>query len=200
MQELLIASTNPGKLREMQAILQYLPITIIQPADIGVSLHVEEDGDTYQANAKKKALAYCQASGRITLADDSGLEVDALGGAPGLYSARYSPLPGANDADRRVFLLQNLTGYPQPWLAHFHCTVVIATPGGESFVHDGNCYGQVIAEERGKNGFGYDAIFFLPALGKTMAELDDALKNQISHRAVALRESLASLQKIFKAE
>lgn len=200
MRELLIASTNPGKLREMQAILQHLPISIIQPADIGVKLHVEEDGDSYQANASKKARAYCAASGRVTLADDSGLEVQVLGGAPGLFSARYSPKPGASDADRRIYLLQNLAVYPQPWLAHFHCTVVIATPAGKSYVHEGNCYGQVINGERGQNGFGYDPIFFLPQFGKTMAELDDEIKNKISHRALALMDALPSLQEIFKLE
>ena len=199
MQTLLIASTNPGKLREMQAILQSLPVNLVLPADLGIHLDVVEDGSTYLANAQKKALAYQQASGLLTLADDSGLEVDALDGAPGVISARFSPKPGATDADRRAYLLEKLSAYPQPWPAHFHCTVVIATPQGTQSHHAGNCYGQIIAEERGTNGFGYDPIFYLPELEKTMAELPDKHKNHISHRAMALMASLPSLSNLLQA-
>ena len=198
MKNLLIASSNPGKLREMQSILQDLSINLVMPSDIGVELHVEEDGTTYLENAQKKAFAYCEASGLVTLADDSGLEVDLLGGEPGLFSARYLPEPGATDADRRKFLCQQLAQFPQPWYAHFHCTVAIVTPDGELFHHIGNCYGQIIAEERGLNGFGYDPIFFFSEIGKTMAELEDEEKNRISHRALALMAAKPTLDQIFR--
>lgn len=200
MPDLLLASGNPGKVREMQAILHHLPGRLLTPPDVGLFLHVTEDGNSYEANARKKALAYCRASRLITLADDSGLEVDALGGAPGILSARFSPIPSASDGDRRAYLLDQLAGHPQPWTAHFHCTVVIVTPAGEDYVHSGNCYGQVVASERGHRGFGYDPLFLLPDLGKTMAELDEDQKNKISHRALALQNALPTLYKLFNSE
>jgi XTP/dITP diphosphohydrolase len=194
---LLIASSNPGKLKEIQYILSDLAVKLVLPADIGIHLDVVEDGDTYLENATKKALAYCQASGLATLADDSGLAVDALNGDPGLHSARYSPKPGATDADRRLYLLEKLTGIARPWPAHFHCTVVIATPEGQQFHHTGNCYGEIISEERGSNGFGYDPIFYMSGTGKTMAELADEHKNRISHRALAILAARPTLEKLF---
>ena len=197
MQTLLIASSNPGKLKEIQFILSDLPVKLVLPADIGIHLDVVEDGDTYLENAAKKALAYCQASGITTLADDSGLAVDALNGDPGLHSARYSPKPGATDADRRLYLLEKLAGISQPWPAHFHCTVVVTTPDGQQCNHTGNCYGEIIPEERGSNGFGYDPIFYLPETGKTIAELADDHKNRISHRALAIQAARPTLEKIF---
>jgi len=196
MKTLLIASTNPGKLKEMRAILQDLRIDLVMPSDIGVNLDVKEDGATYLENAAKKAKAYCQASQLPTLADDSGLEVDLLGGEPGLFSARYLPKPGATDADRRVFLVEKLSQFPHPWYAHFHCTAVIATPEGATHAHTGNCYGQIIAEERGSNGFGYDPIFYISELGRTMAELPDDEKNRISHRGLALLAAIPTLKRI----
>lgn len=199
MKTLLIASSNPGKLREIQSLLQDVEVNLVLPADIGIELNVLEDGETYLANAQKKALAYCQASQLLTLADDSGLEVDALGGAPGLHSARYAPQPGATDADRRAYLLQQLAGKARPWTAHFHCTVVLASPNGETSSHVGNCYGEIIPQERGQNGFGYDPIFYLPDLGQTMAELSMAQKNQRSHRALAVRAARPTLQKLLSA-
>ncbi len=200
MQTLLIASSNPGKLREFQSILQGLGVQLILPADIGVSLEVEEDGADYDENARKKALAYCQASGLVTLADDSGLEVDALGGAPGLHSARFSPKPGANDADRRAFLLEKLASHPRPWPAHFHCRLAIALPNGEFHSFEGNCYGEIIPQERGELGFGYDPIFLITGRGKTMAELPEEEKNCISHRGQAALAALPTLEKILKME
>jgi len=133
----------------------------------------------------------------VVLADDSGLEVDALGGAPGLHSARYSPAPGAKDADRRKLLLQNLAQYPRPWVAHFHCTVAIATPGGDLFFTEGSCSGEIIPEERGTNGFGYDPIFQFAGSTLTMAELSTAEKNCLSHRALAIQAAKPILAKIF---
>ena len=194
--KILLASQNPGKLRELQAILHDLPIQLITPADTGIELDVAETGSTYAENAALKSKAYADVCGCITLADDSGLEVDALNGAPGLYSARYAPDPEATDADRRAYLLQNLVGHPRPWTARFRATIAITLPGGETHFADGACEGEIIPEERGDGGFGYDPIFYIPEKGCTMAELDEDEKNRISHRARALenaKEILLSL-------
>lgn len=195
---LLIASGNIGKLREIQAILGDFPIQLTLPSQLGIQLDVVEDGETYAENAAKKALAYTQASQMIVLADDSGLEVDALDGQPGLYSARYAPWPEATDADRRRYLLQNLQGKQRPWRAHFHCTVALATPQGQIYYADGDCPGEIIPEERGYNGFGYDPIFYMPELGYTMAEMPMAEKNQLSHRARAVHAALPILKSLFQ--
>lgn len=200
MKSLLIASSNPGKLREFQAILQGLGVNLVLPADVGVTLQVEEDGVDYYENALKKARAYSQSSGLITLADDSGLEVDALHGAPGLHSARYSPKPGATDADRRAYLLQQLIKYSQPWPAHFHCTLVVALPDGDHYTYFGDCYGEIIPEERGEHGFGYDPIFLVDGREQTMAEIPEEEKNLISHRGRAALAALPTLEKILKME
>jgi XTP/dITP diphosphohydrolase len=184
--QLLIASSNKGKLIEIMDLLQDVPLEAILPADIGVVLEVEEDGSTYAENAAKKALTYCNVSGLITLADDSGLEVTALNGKPGLYSARFSGKPGATDADRRQFLLKQLAGHPFPWPAVFRSTVAIAVPGGMIYTVDGECRGEIIPEERGTGGFGYDPIFLVEGLSKTMAELTLEEKNRLSHRARAI--------------
>src|SRR5688500_9033845 len=129
MNQLLFATNNKGKVKELQDLLKDTGIELITPAQIHLELDVLEDGQTYAENASKKAIAFAQASGTISLADDSGLEVDALDGAPGLYSARYSPKPNATDADRRAYLLQNLQDKPRPWTARFHATIAIAIPG-----------------------------------------------------------------------
>src|SRR5688572_21574898 len=194
---LLIATNNPGKIRELQDLLKDTGIELVIPADIGLSLDVEEDGSTYSENASKKAAAFAMASGLTSLADDSGLEVDMLNGAPGLYSARYSPKLGANDADRRAYLLQNLKDKPRPWKAHFHATIAIAQPSGKVDLTEANCYGEIIPEERGTGGFGYDPIFLLPELGMTTAELDLEQKNRLSHRALAVVAAIPILRKIF---
>lgn len=196
MTKLLIASTNRGKLREFQEILSGEPYDLFLPADLGFALTVEETGMTYRENAALKARAFAQASGLITLSDDSGLEVQALGGAPGLHSARYAPQPGATDADRRAYLLENLRGKPRPWLARFVCTVAIATPQGEIFFTEGECPGEIIPEERGTHGFGYDPIFYFPERGMTMAELPPEEKNRISHRARAVRAAVPILRQL----
>jgi XTP/dITP diphosphohydrolase len=195
MQKLLIATNNRGKTKEFQALLSGLDVELVTPKDIGLELDVHEDGQTYEENAGKKAVAFSKASGLLSLADDSGLEVDALDGAPGLYSARYHPKPGATDADRRAYMLENLSGKPRPWTAHFHATVAIGLPDGQVLFADGNCYGEIIPEERGNNGFGYDPIFFIPEIGKTMAELSMDEKNRLSHRALAVKNALPILQK-----
>lgn len=197
--KLLIASGNRGKLREIRAILTDFPVDLLMPADLGLTLEVVEDGSTYAENAALKARAYSDLGGLITIADDSGLEVEALGGGPGLYSARYSPKPGATDADRRAYMLANLQGKSRPWLAHFHCTIAIATPTGEMFYAHGDCPGEIIAEERGSGGFGYDPIFLLPEKGLTMAELAEEEKNRISHRARAIINALPVLKRLMNA-
>lgn len=191
----LIASGNRGKLVEFQEILANEPFKLYLPADLGLRLEVEETGNTYAENAALKARTYAVASGLMTLADDSGLEVDALNGAPGLYSARYAPKAGANDADRRAYLLTELAqrGAKRPWLAHFHCTVAVGTPAGEVNFAEGNCCGEIIPEERGSNGFGYDPIFYLAAYEQTMAEISSEVKNRISHRALAAQAALGLL-------
>jgi XTP/dITP diphosphohydrolase len=189
MLNLLLASQNSGKIREMQAILQGLPIQIISPAELGIQIYVEENGKSYAENAALKAKAYAKASGLTTLADDSGLEVDALNGAPGLFSARYAPDPNADDGDRRVYLLKNLAVHPRPWTARFFATISIAQPNGEMHYTEGTCEGEIIPEERGDGGFGYDPIFYIPDKDCTMGELDEDEKNRISHRARALEKA-----------
>jgi XTP/dITP diphosphohydrolase len=198
MQKLLIATGNRGKVKEIQSLLGGLDVELLIPKDLGIEMEVVEDGLTYAENAGKKAMAYSKASGLFTLADDSGLEVDALDGAPGLYSARYAPQPNATDADRRAYMLQNLAGKPRPWRAHFHATIALGSPDGRVLFADGNCYGEIIPEERGNNGFGYDPIFFLPEFGKTMAELPMEQKNRLSHRALAVKNALPLLQDLLK--
>ena len=197
MNKLFVATNNTGKVTELQELLKDLNVQLVTPADINLTLNVVEDGKTYQENAGKKAIEFAQASGFISLADDSGLEVEALDRAPGLYSARYSPKPAATDADRRSYLLQNLKDKPTPWKAHFHATIAIAKPSGEIEFAEGNCYGEIIPEERGTGGFGYDRIFLFTELGKTMAELDSEHKNRISHRGLAVMNAMPILKKLF---
>ena len=197
MNKLLIATNNKGKVKELQDLLKGTGLELITPADINLNLEVEEDGTTYAENAIKKASAFAHASGLVSLADDSGLEVDALDGAPGLYSARYHPKPGANDADRRAYMLENLKGKLRPWKARFHATIAIAIPEKDVQVVEGNCLGEIIPNERGTGGFGYDPIFLLPELNKTMAELEMEEKNRLSHRAKAVMNSIPVLKKIF---
>ena len=208
MKKLLIATNNNGKVKELRDLLKDTGIELVTPADINLNLEVDEDGTTYAENASKKAAAFAHASGLISLADDSGIEVDALDGAPGLYSARYGSLPpfsekmggaggGRTDADRRAYLLQNLKDKPHPWTAHFHATIAIAIPDKDVHVVEGNCYGEIIPEERGAGGFGYDPIFLFPELNKTMAELEMEVKNRLSHRAKAVMNAIPILKKIF---
>lgn len=196
MPRILLATNNPGKVREIQALLNDLEVELILPADISLDLHVAEDGQSYAENAALKALAFARASGMTTLGDDSGLEVDALGGKPGLHSHRFAPWPNATDADRRAYLLQQLQGRPRPWTARFRATVAVATPGGEVRYAVGECEGEIIPDERGTNGFGYDTIFLIPLLGRTMAELAMHEKNRLSHRARAIQNVLPILKEM----
>lgn len=198
---LLIATNNPGKRIEIQAILADLPLTLVLPAGVGLNLEVEETGSSYQENAVLKALAFSRASGLPSLADDSGLEVEALGGEPGVRSARYAPIPNATDADRRAYLLERLRSHPIPdgmpgWPARFRCVVALALPTGEIYLTEGTCPGYIITQERGQHGFGYDPIFYLPEYDQTMAELPPEVKNRISHRARALQAARPLLQRL----
>jgi XTP/dITP diphosphohydrolase len=243
--KLLIATNNPGKIRELHELLDDTGFALVTPAQINLDLDVIEDGITYAENATKKAIAFAKESGLISLADDSGLEVDALNGEPGLYSARYGSTNGEklSDKGRRQFLVKNLQGKPRPWTARFHATIAIATPAnvalneatlasdasaGESlednkaetlpgtdqpgrcrslhslrvtdidvYLAEGWCEGQIIPEERGTGGFGYDPIFLLPELGRTMAELTREEKNHLSHRARAVMNAKGILQRLF---
>jgi XTP/dITP diphosphohydrolase len=189
---LLLATTNPGKLTELLPLLDGLGLVLVTPADLGLRLEVEENGATYAENAGLKAAAFCAASGLPCLADDSGLEVDALDGRPGLHSARFSPIPGASDADRRRRLLEQLAGRPRPWTARFRCVVALAIPGQALRFAEGICPGEIIPQERGAGGFGYDPVFLLPELGRTMAELPMEEKNRLSHRARAVLAARAA--------
>ena len=194
--KLLIATNNPGKTREFHELLDDPGIDLVTPAQLGIDLDVIEDGHTYAENAAKKAVAFARASGLVSLADDSGLEVDALDGAPGLYSARYGSINGEklSDAARRHYLLNRLNGKPRPWTARFHATLAIATPNDEVQLAEGICPGEIILEERGAGGFGYDPIFLLSELGKTMAELSMDEKNRLSHRARAVMNAKGILK------
>jgi XTP/dITP diphosphohydrolase len=193
---LLVATGNPGKMEEMRALLKGLPVALVAPEDLRLNVDVAEDGETYVENAAKKAAAYASASGLISLADDSGLEVEALNGAPGVHSKRYLSHVAATDADRRSFLLSNLQGKPRPWAARFRAAVAIAAPQRETQWAEGECRGEIIPEERGEGGFGYDRIFLVAGTDRTMAELDMDEKNALSHRARAILAAMPMVLKL----
>jgi XTP/dITP diphosphohydrolase len=192
MTALLIASNNPGKQRELRSLLEGLKLTLVTPQELALQLHVEESGDTYAENARRKATLFAQASGLWTLADDSGLEVDVLDGAPGLHSARLIGA-GGSDADRRTRLLSMLQPHPHPWTARFRCWMALSSPESELDFSEGFCEGEIIAEERGEGGFGYDPIFLVRNTSHTMAELSTEEKNRVSHRAHAVKAILPTL-------
>jgi XTP/dITP diphosphohydrolase len=196
--KVLAATTNKGKLKEFQGLFTDLGLEFLTPRDFGIELDIDETGDTYAENAGLKARAYAKLVGIPVLADDSGLEVDALGGAPGIRSARYSPKPGATDADRRQYLLEQLHPFPRPWTARFRCVIAIAESEGMLYFCEGICEGQIIPEARGQTGFGYDPIFQIKGREQTMAELEFTEKNQISHRARAFQAALPILEKGLK--
>ncbi len=195
---LLLATNNSGKIRELKELLSDIPYELVSPAGIGLKLEVPETGRTFAANARLKALGFAGASGLLTLADDSGLEVDALGGAPGVLSSRYAG-DKATDAERVAFLLQKLKGVP--WYrrgAKFQCVIAIANPAGDVKLATGSCRGMIAEQPKGTHGFGYDPVFFFPKLGKTMAELTPEVKNTLSHRARAAARAREILLKLAK--
>ena len=187
--KLLVGTGNPGKVREFRELLDGLPVELVTPADIGLDIEVEETGDTLEENALIKARTYANAGGITALADDSGLFVDALDGAPGVHSARYGAPDARTDEDRVRLLLGALAGVPEGQRdAAFRCVIVIADPG-ESDVRmaRGELRGILGLTPRGTNGFGYDPIFVVPEHGKTVAELDSITKHALSHRGQAAR-------------
>ncbi|MEJ5198331.1 MAG: XTP/dITP diphosphatase [Anaerolineae bacterium] len=194
--KLLIATHNQGKVREYRALLADLPIQVTYLDEEGIALEVDETGQTFTENAQLKALTYARVSGLWTWADDSGLEVDALNGAPGIHSARYAGA-GATDADRYRKLLDALAGVP--WdrrTARFRCVVALATPEGQVRFAEGVCEGVIAFGPTGSNGFGYDPVFYLPDRGMTMAQLPPEVKNEISHRGRAARVAKALLMEM----
>jgi len=194
MKKLLVATQNPGKIREFRRLFALLQEHLRFPSDLGLQIKVLEDGDTYADNAGKKASAYARSSGLLTLADDSGLEVDALDGAPGIRSARYAP---GDDVDRVEMLLAQLRDVPREQrTARFCCAIVIITPDGKTYNVEGVCEGLIAFERAGEGGFGYDPVFFLPDQACTMAQLPREEKNRISHRAQAARSAIPILRRL----
>ncbi len=184
---LLIGTNNAHKVTELRRILGEVDVTLLTPADAGIALDVEETGETFEENARLKARAFCAASGLPSLADDSGIEVDALGGRPGVRSARYGG-EGLDDADRTQLLLDELADVPEEQRAcRYRVVLVLARPDGSEEVVDGACEGRAAFAPVGENGFGYDPIFYVPRFGRTMAQLDPAEKDAISHRGQATR-------------
>ena len=194
MRELLLATTNYHKLEEYRAIFSGLPFHFHSPHDIHLDLDVEETGTTFAENAELKALAYARASGMLTLADDSGLEIDALGGAPGIYSARFAGKETSYE-ERFRLLLEQLKGLTRERrTARFRCAITLAEPSGNYQTVEGTLEGLIADTPRGQYGFGYDPIFFIPELGKTSAELTPEHKNRISHRGRAAQLAAALLK------
>ncbi len=186
---LVLASTNKGKIIEFREILADLPLELVGAADFPGIPQVIEDGSTFAENAVIKASAIAKHTGELTLADDSGLEVDALNGEPGVYSARYGQ-PGWDDRERYQFLLKKLQGVAfEKRTARFRCAVALYNPRNNQINQtDGMVDGIILDEPKGANGFGYDPVFYIPELGKTMAELSAEEKNRYSHRARAVEK------------
>ena len=183
--KLLIATRNRGKKREYAGLLQGLEVELIGLDDLGVTKTIKEDGASYTENALLKARGYAAATGLLTLADDSGLEVDALDGAPGVLTARYAG-EGATDEHHYLLLLEQLKDVPHEHrTARFRCVVALAWSDGRVEITEGVCEGRITREPRGEHGFGYDPVFYVPEYGCTMAELPPEIKNRISHRARA---------------
>ena len=198
---LLVATHNPGKMREYRGLFRDLPYDLISLDDLGITLEVEETGETFLENAWLKARGYAAEAGMLTLADDSGLEVDALRGEPGVRSARYGGDACKSDQDRVELLLRNLEG--TPWerrTARFRCVIAVARPpaaDGEDVASVvGSVAGMIQYEPVGDEGFGYDPVFYLPSFDRTMAQLPVDRKNRISHRSDAARRALAALERL----
>ena len=191
-----LATHNPGKLREMGEILKDFGIEVVSPRDLGITVDVEETGTTFAENAMLKAKAICKEANLPAIADDSGLCVDALNGAPGVYSARYGG-EGLDDKGRYMLLLSSLRGAPTR-AAHFACAVACAFPNGDTLTAEGDCHGTVAFAPMGDGGFGYDPIFFVPSLRKTFAQLTAEEKNAISHRGRALKDFAGKLEAYLK--
>ena len=181
-----LATHNPGKLREMSAILGELGVEVVSPADVGITVDVEETGTTFAENAMLKAKAICAAAGLPAIADDSGLCVDALNGGPGVYSARYGG-EGLDDKGRYMLLLNSMRGQTTR-KAHFACAIACAFPNGDELTAQGQCDGAIAFAPMGEGGFGYDPVCLVPEMGKTFGQLTAEEKSAISHRGKALRD------------
>ncbi|QJW45537.1 XTP/dITP diphosphatase [bacterium BFN5] len=193
MKELVIASKNAGKVAEIAAALQYLPLKVMSLADFSEIPDAIEDGSTFMENALIKAKYYSTLTGKACLADDSGLEVDALQGAPGVYSARYAG-ESASDADNNHKLLAEMAQVDSAnRTARFRCVLAFIDTNATVITADGTCEGVILGAARGTEGFGYDPLFYIPALNKTLAEISIADKNAISHRGAALKSLAAKL-------
>jgi XTP/dITP diphosphohydrolase len=201
MLKLLIATNNPNKVKEFAEILADLPLAVTYLADEGITLEPEETGATFRENAILKAQAFAQASGLLTLADDSGLEVDALGGEPGVYSARYGNTAKDDHVGRCHLVLDKLAAQNVPWperTARFRCVIALATPERLIETVEGTVEGLIDYELKGSNGFGYDPIFFVPELNQTLGEAPGAVKHQISHRGRAARAAVEVIERLVK--
>lgn len=186
--KIVLASNNAHKLEELQAILSALGMEVISPKELGLSLNPEENGTTFEENSYIKAKTVLDACAMPAIADDSGLMVDALGGEPGVYSARYGGTACVTDGDRLEYLLAKMESVPEGERgAKFVSVITLLTPDGRKIVARGECPGRIIREPMGENGFGYDPIFYVPEMQCTFAQLSPAQKNQISHRARALK-------------
>ena len=191
-----LATHNPGKLREMGEILKDFGIEVVSPRDLGITVDVEETGTTFAENAMLKAKAICKEANLPAIADDSGLCVDALNGAPGVYSARYGG-EGLDDKGRYMLLLSSLRGAPTR-AAHFACAVACAFPNGDTLTADGRCDGSIAYAPLGEGGFGYDPVFLLPGTGKTFGQLTQEEKSAVSHRGRALKDFAGKLEAYLK--
>lgn len=201
-EKLLIATHNQGKVREYRALLADLPLQVTYLDAEGIAFEAPESGTTFAENAVQKALTYARTSRLLTWADDSGLEVDALGGAPGVMSARYGAPAVQDDQGRYQLLLSALAGVaPEQRTARFRCVVALATPGGAVRTASGTCEGRIALAPRGQHGFGYDPVFLLADFDYhlTMAELDPDTKNRVSHRGRAARAARQILQEMLQS-
>ncbi|MDD3347366.1 XTP/dITP diphosphatase [Oscillibacter sp.] len=191
-----LATHNPGKLKEMSAILSRFGVEVASPADVGVTVDVEETGTTFAENAMLKAKAICAAAGLPAIADDSGLCVDALNGGPGVYSARYGG-EGLDDRGRYTLLLNSMRGQTTR-SAHFACAIACAFPNGDELTAEGRCEGTIAFAPMGEGGFGYDPVFFVPEKAKTFAQLTAEEKSELSHRGRALAAFVEKLETYWK--
>ena len=192
--KLLVATGNPGKLKEFAGLLEDVPFELVSLEDLGIHEKVAETGSTFVENAALKATSYAEISGMLTLADDSGLEVKALGGEPGVQSARYGG-DGGSDAQRTALLRQNLESVPEEKRqARFRCVIALSRPTESPVFFQGECRGRITVSPRGGRGFGYDPVFLLPELGRTMAELDAHEKARVSHRGMAAKGVVEALR------
>jgi len=200
MKQMVIASTNQGKISEIRAAFQGLPVEIHSLAEFGTIPEVEETGKTFAENALLKARYYARQTGMACLADDSGLEVDALAGAPGVYSARFAG-DAASDEDNNQKLLAALQGIPEVQRsARFRCVLAFQDANEAVLTADGTCAGRILEAPRGKGGFGYDPLFYMPELGATLSEISIAEKNAVSHRGQALKIMAKKLAAYFAQE